>query len=221
MWNEVLACDVPNCKSVTHKEALVNLYEGIVEAVILSSTQFPLKNKCSKIKIVPGWNQFCEEYHAVAREAYMAWHNTGRIRSGFIFENMKSTRKEFKRALKFCEINKLQIQKDNLLSKFRMSNKNSFWTEVRRVQGNGSVFPSCIDNASNPRDIIRVFDEKFSHVLDDPRSQTMPSNPLHIHDYEDSSGTCFTISNLNISECIEKLNFGMGHKPFEVLWWCL
>ena len=195
IWNEVLACDVSNCRSITHKEALVNLYEGMVDAVILSSSQFPLKNYCSKIKIVPGWNQYCKEFHAVAREAYMVWHNAGRIRSGFIFENMKSTRREFKRALKFCRINKLQIQKDILLSKFKMRNKNSFWTEVRRVQGHGSVFPSCIDNASNPRDVVKVFDEKFSQVLDDPRSQTMPNHPLRIDDNEDSSSTCFTISN--------------------------
>ena len=48
IWNEVLACDVSNCRSITHKEALVNLYGGIVDAVILPSSQFPLKNNCSK-----------------------------------------------------------------------------------------------------------------------------------------------------------------------------
>ena len=211
VWSEVLACDVLNCRSVLHEEALANIYETIVDSVICSSSHFPLKNSCSKIKIVPGWNQYCKEFHAVAREAFMAWHNAGRIRSGYIFENMKSTRRDFKKALKFCKNNKLKIQKSNLLSKFKIRNKNSFWTEVRRVQGHGNVLPSCIDNASNPRDIVKVFDEKFSKVLDDPRSQTIPGNQTRMDYNENFSCNGFEISNVAISQCIDKLNLGMGH----------
>ena len=60
--------------------------------------------KAKKFVPVPGWNQYCKELHAEARSSFLIWLRQGKIRYGSEYEQMKSTRKDFVNALKYCVI---------------------------------------------------------------------------------------------------------------------
>ena len=49
---------------------------------------------------------------------------------------MKSSRIDFKKSLRYCRNNELQIRKDLLFSKFNHINKADFWREIRKMKGN-------------------------------------------------------------------------------------
>ena len=72
-------------------------------------------------------------------------HNSGRIRFGELFENMKSSRKEFKGALDFCRKNQINIRKQIILEKFRNANKSTFWKEIRKITSNKDNKISYLD----------------------------------------------------------------------------
>ena len=48
------------------------------------------------IIIVPGFNEFTKELHSAARDAYVAWRDAGRPRSGSLFSDMRRSRLLFR-----------------------------------------------------------------------------------------------------------------------------
>ena len=85
---------------------------------------------------------------------------------------MKLTRTKFKNALAFCKKNKMEILKNKLVAKFKSKDKVNFWCEMRKINGKQSSYnSSCIDNKTDTHDIISLFNEKYSAVLNDPLSQ--------------------------------------------------
>ena len=67
-----------------------------------------------KFRKIPGWNDYVQDFHNVARTNFLSWIDNGRPRCGGIFDNMKESRKQFKKALDFCKKNELK----NLKRKF-------------------------------------------------------------------------------------------------------
>ena len=149
---------------------LENLYNTLIDAMLISSNYFTRRKKCHKKRIV-GWNLHCKDLHSNARHNFLVWHNNGRLRSGETFEAMKTSRARFKRAVKFCKNNENMLKKEILLSKFISKKPKEFWKEVRRIKG--SITNSkCIDGHSNPHDVVKIFDSKYRTVLDNSDSQT-------------------------------------------------
>ena len=87
-----------------------------------------------------GWNRYCKDLYAKAREDFLSWHRNGRVRFGNCFLSMKRSRSEFKKALRFCRTNELRIRKEILLDKFAFRNKQVFWKELRNSKGNNNLF---------------------------------------------------------------------------------
>ena len=117
-WEECLSCNVSNCQSEVHRLQLENIYECLTEALLLCSENFPTNRPNPGYKSVVGWNLYCKDLYKTARERFLKWHNGGRIRSGNIFDLMKSSRSIFKNALNYVRKNELCIRKEILLSKF-------------------------------------------------------------------------------------------------------
>ena len=206
-WEECLSCNVSNCQSEVHRLQLENIYECLTEALLLCSENFPTNRPNPGYKSVVGWNLYCKDLYKTAREHFLKWHNGGRIRSGNIFDLMKSSRSIFKNALNYVRKNELRIRKEILLSKFGNANKNTFWKEIRKLNVNANNVSSIIDDVSNPPGIISVFDNKYKGIFNNIRCQSAANNnfssniaPNNMH---------FLTQN-DIDHAIECLNVGMG-----------
>ena len=77
------------------------------------------------------------------------WHTGGKLRSGILFENMKTTRGRFKSALKYCISHELEIRRIKLIESFKSKNKIKFWKNVRHLQV--KVNSSVVDGLGNNR----------------------------------------------------------------------
>ena len=64
------------------------------------------------------WNISYENEHSIAREAFLKWVYGGKIRLGEVYDCMISSRKDFKKALKYCRNHEEQIWNDILLHSF-------------------------------------------------------------------------------------------------------
>ena len=57
---------------------------------------------------------------------FFVWHHSGRIRSGTVFDEMKSARFNLKNKLQFCRNNEIKLGKAKLLSRFHSGSKSNF-----------------------------------------------------------------------------------------------
>ena len=153
IWDNVLNCNNSECHIENHKKSLENLYETIIDGIKTASEILPEYSFKSKKHHVAAWNEYCREKYAISREKYLIWHESGKIRSGENFLQMKIARKEFKNALKYCRKNEAIIKKSNVLKKFRASNKTLFWREIKRISGVKSNQIPYLDGESNPAKI--------------------------------------------------------------------
>lgn len=83
-----LTCLDPNCKNAKHCSDLCELYEDIIKC-LRDSTHCLQSNGHKSWSVKPGWNDFVDEHHAAAREAFTLWHEAGKPRQGALFEAKK------------------------------------------------------------------------------------------------------------------------------------
>ncbi len=103
--------------------------------------------------MVPGWNERCLELRKVARTSFLTWKENGKPRYGIYYENMKKSRTNFKKALKFCKENEIKIKKDKLLKSYAKNNKS----DLKKT--NKEIF-NIVDGKTDKNEILNIFKEK-------------------------------------------------------------
>ena len=53
--------------------------------------------------VIPGWNEYVRDKHTAARNAFLDWTFCGKPRTGPSHNLMKTTRAQFKLALRYCK----------------------------------------------------------------------------------------------------------------------
>ena len=162
--SNVLICPLPNCDVGSRINDLEDLYSTITEYYLPHN-----RNNNKKCWLV-GWNQYCKDLYAEVRREYLTRHSNGRIRSGVQFEAMRESRRQFKKALKFCRKNERSIRKENLLSKFQHDYKSIFWKEMRKINDTSNHNGVSIDGITDPVGILDIFDNNYKTILDDSGS---------------------------------------------------
>ena len=203
LWVDALSCSSNDCDSDAHIAQLDLLYNSLLECIKIASDHLPRVKKRHHKRIV-GWNQYCKHLYAEARSKFFAWHDTGKPRNGDIFEAMKTSRLDFKNALKFCKNNELYLKKQILLSRFNAKNSKSFWNEVRKIKGKVTN-SKCIDGTSDTSEIVNIFNIKYRETLDNLECQS--TEPINQSD-GNSLPLLFTMRELG--KAINRLNPGKG-----------
>jgi hypothetical protein len=78
---------------------------------------------------IPGWNDVCKQahWHEEAREAYIMWKNSGKVKQGPIFELLSKSKAVFKSVLRKCKNNQDKHVDDAIARKFILKDSKSFW----------------------------------------------------------------------------------------------
>ena len=147
------------------------MYNDIIECIKFASEFLPCKTRATNNNRVVGWNRYCRDLYAKAREDFLRWHNNGKLRYGVDFCNMKNSRRCFKNALNYCKQNELKIRKENLLLNFSSRNKSKFWNSVSNIKGRKTQNFASIDGKTDKNDIISIFDVKYQNILNDQECQ--------------------------------------------------
>ena len=172
-----LYCSDVNCTSEDHKRELGLIYQYVVDAIKECSSHLPLNSNLAKFESIAGWNDHCKALYASARDKFLVWRRNGSVRSGQIFEEMKSSRGIFKKALKFCRDNQLNIKKRKLLENFTQSNKGGFWKMVSKTTRKKTTSNyHSIDDKNEGDEIAKIFDSNYRSILDDSQCQSIPDN---------------------------------------------
>ena len=112
-------CSRGGCRDPSHLEDIREAYSCLIDALIGASGEFARTVGGGEgARVVVGWNDYCREKYGMARGAFLRWKAGGRCRSGELYEEMKRTRRSFKRAFNFCKTNEQKIKNEKVMEKF-------------------------------------------------------------------------------------------------------
>ena len=206
--NDALLCTDESCANQSHIGLLDETYEFLKNCIFSASQVFPSSGNTKNFKVVPGWNEYCRDLFNDARIKFLQWKDSGKIRSGALFEDMKESRCSFRAALKYVRNNELKIRKQNLILAMNTS-KKEFWKQVRNLGNKKDNKSYCIDGLTELEDIVSVFSDKFQKILDDPQCQSsLPTENDFLAPISDTYKNLF--SDINLDKAINRLSVSLG-----------
>jgi hypothetical protein len=108
-------------------------YNDILSCIRRASDEF-LPAKCivnsGENFIIPGWNDYVEDKHQIARELFVNWVQSGRQRQGIEFFAMRKRRVQFKLALQQCRLYANTIHADTCAHSLLDKDFNKFWKDI-------------------------------------------------------------------------------------------
>ena len=164
--HSLLLCENPMCDDPGHRSAIDNMYESIVDSLILASEELRGRQR-TPFNQIAGWSDVCAELHSSARSAFLLWINAGKPRYGELLYNMRTSRARFKQALRQCKADKSRHTSDKLANKFLRQDKRSFWKEIKKItkQDHKCVQAETIEGQSGVEAITEMWHDHFSTLL--------------------------------------------------------
>jgi len=167
---EMLLCDNTNCKEASHIADLDTLYNDITAALIKAAEELGELKETGKNNQLQGWNIYCKELHAVARDAFLAWRNVNSPRTGAAFTLMSQTRAQFKRALRRCKANDDQKTADALAMKMLHRNDKDFWKMIKSINhSNIKTQAATINGTTGKQEICDMWKVHYEELLNSAR----------------------------------------------------
>ena len=136
---------------------------------------FRMKKHIGNNCLIHGWNDLLKDVHAAARDAYLLWEHSGKLRQGVIYDLMRQTRSKFKYAITVCKGNRNSIISDKIAEDMCAKNDRAFWKGSDNISGmwhadlysNHSLFDqNMVDTSHEMEYIIKDLSYNKSPRLD-------------------------------------------------------
>ena len=209
--HSLLLCDDPCCKDVTHINAIDRMYNDMITALKEASEHLTCKKK-DGFRQIPGWNECCQEVHAIARDAFLTWVANGKPRSGFWHDNMKRTRAQFKLALRQCKNDKSTKAADSLAKKLlTKSDSRSFWKEVKQIGGNNKApLASTVGGATGNNEICLMWQHYYQDLLNSCKDKSKMNKVLQYIN-SNCEDMCNVVTYCDVEKVIKNLKDGKSN----------
>lgn len=209
---DLFICNEKECIEKNHISNIDYIYGKIINCMITTTNNFKKYTEKTSFKPLPGYNKFCKLKKHDAQINFWKWISIGKPRFGNDYENMKSSRKIFLNAIKYCRQNERNITAQIVAEKCCKKNKNQFWKQINSLNNKKSQNPTIIDNCEDPKDITNIFKLKYQSVLDDPLSQKIPEDFYSIfYKYCNNNNKTIFIDYKMVQTNIKALKPGIGH----------
>ena len=150
LTREAVCCCNTSCEDGSHIEDNQCLYYNIVNCLhcaasdyIPSSTSNCLRDK----NITPGWNDFVKAAHSDARDAFKFCIRSSKPRHGEVFNDIKTSRANFKYLLRQCKRNEASNRADILARDPCKKDPKLFW---KIVSNRTIVLPTLLIRLAAP-----------------------------------------------------------------------
>ena len=152
-----------------HTNELNDYCEDVLKAIeIAAKDQLPTANK-SKGKEgrrnIAGWNEFVKPFHEEAKFWWSIWVSSGRPNgsNNNLFQNMKSSKSQYKYAIRRLKNLTEQIQNNAFVSSI-LSGSTSIYSEVKKFRGITKTVSSRIDDIVGSENIANHFANQYSQL---------------------------------------------------------
>ena len=170
--HSLILCDDVHCTDHCHTNAIDLMYDEISHA-LLESCDFLLQQPKRRFNQVPGWNDCVKEAHQAAREAFLLWRSNGSPRQGVLFQQMNSTRAQFKLVLRLCKKDRSQKEADSLAKHLLAKDTKQFWKEVKHMAGSKASDPSpTVGGACGADAVCHMWQKHYQGLLNSSSDNT-------------------------------------------------
>ena len=172
-----LACSTVSPPSVTLLEqanyndrvSLINNYYNMiiscVNAALLRSIPTRSVGSSYAEYVVPGWNNYVQDKHKIASDAFLEWKFAGKPRDGPLHYWMKKTRAQFKLALRYCKQQKETVSADIAAESLASKDYNKFWKTIQKQNNDKATkFAQVVDGCSGEAAIADRWRQHFNQL---------------------------------------------------------
>ena len=99
--------------------------------------------KCPSEYIIPGFNDYLKELHNNARSSYLLWKHSGKPRGDNTDMDMRTTRLQFKYALRQCRSDEEMNRVDALARSYAVPIVAKHWDRPPNIFGETSEYVPC------------------------------------------------------------------------------
>jgi len=164
--HSLILCDNPNCTDESHIFEIDKLYDHICKVLYESAAHLVQSNHKQTHRQVIGWNSYCKELHADARDKFIVWRNHGSPRSGVLFQSMAQSRAQFKRALRKCKLEGNRKSADALAKKFMKKDTKEFWKSIKKLNNRQiKVKSEKINGATGNYDVCKMWKDHYCSLF--------------------------------------------------------
>jgi len=144
----------------------------------------------------------------MARLLFLMWQSNGSPRYGFYFNHMKTSRAQFKLALRQCRINEDRLVADSLAKKLLAKDTKKFCDEVKKASnGKLSTVATTIDGVTGTADICEMWHNHFKSLLNSSKDISQKCSILNELN-ADLEYKCHTYSPYEVKDAIKALKKG-------------
>ena len=103
---------------------------------------------------------YVKEHYSIVQDALWLWKLYNKPKTGAIYHRMRSTKAQFKYALRSVRKSEEMIKADALASDY-----DSFWKDVRKLNSCDSIQSNIIDGVSGESNITNLWRTHFCNIL--------------------------------------------------------
>ena len=199
-------CSGMECCDQKHLDEILKLYDKAIH-LIRGVGDDTLGNKRNKYKRrpMPGWSEFVDKHHKHSIICYHAWKTNGCPATGQLYDQMKLSHEEYKRAVHYVKKNEDNIRKEKLANKLFSNNSKSFWNDVRK-NSEVKILSSSIEGCNNEQDICSLWKDHYDDLLNTVGNSVPINMPNVREDFEP-----VTVS--EVIDCLRAVKLGKSAGP--------
>ena len=160
---EALQCEDISCTK--HRKDIDLFYYSITNCLQGCVKQCIPKIKIHNVNSVAGWNEYVSHYYSMSRIDFKWWVSHNRPRHGPIYHAMRSSRAQFKYALRQCRLEELAINSTKLANYMQNREINAFWKECKKHTISKSALSNCVDGVTGEADIAEMWRIHYEELL--------------------------------------------------------
>ena len=206
--HDIFMCYDMNCNNSSHKGVLDELFSNIKMIILKSTEKFRVINE-GKFRVVPGWNEYVKNFHLIARKHFLFWKDNGRPKFGKVYEDMKTSRSDFRAALSSCKANERECRNEKLLNNIKNKNYKEFWSDVQNTYKHNDPQVTEIDGICTSDDISNLFSNKYRSIFNRNSNQDHCMRQINISDKKKVM-ILLMFSKKDIKNCIKLLRDTLG-----------
>ena len=181
-----------------------------MKSVLLQATEEHLIYAKENFKIIPGWNEYLKELHALARQYFLQWLQKGKPLNGVHLINMKQSRSQFKSALDKCKHDDEKIRNEKMAHNYKNKKHKEFWRDVNSNKKGPVKASVVIDGESNPQIVADKFSAKYETIFDRNKNGISSAESFNVNLAQQNNDIYGRISQKNVREAIQQLKCTVG-----------
>ena len=174
---EITNCSDQFFTTTTHVDAINQLNHDLTSALILAPLSLA---GSSRIPQNPAGMMKSKTLHSVTRKYFLLWVAKRKPKSGLTYEDMVSSKKESKYALRACKSKVKRRRADKLDSALAADvAKKKFWSLARMTSAK-AFFLNNTDDAVGPQNITETWQQYYSTLLNSHKKDNKQNEQVQL-----------------------------------------